>query len=62
MSLSAKKYKVPNVLTPEQVEKILQSNRDIQHSIDLANYLRKNEASSDINYFERFLVQAHKYI
>lgn len=62
MSFSAMKYKVPPALTAEQLEKILQSNRNIQEAIDSVNRLRKSNISGEINYFERFLIQAHKYI
>jgi len=62
MGFTAKKIKIPATISKEQMEKILESHQKIQDCIDLTNYLRKLDTTQDVDYFQRFVVQANKYL
>lgn len=57
-----KMKKEPSVMTPDQLEVLMESHRNFQDYIDLANKMRKTYKGKDINYFEQFFLKATKHI
>lgn len=61
MSLNAKKTE-RSVLTKEQLEVILESHKNLQDFIDLANSMRKSGKGKGMNYFQQFFLKANKFV
>lgn len=61
MFLNAKKVE-KSVLTKEQLEAILESHKNLQDFIDLANNMRKSGKGKGINYFQQFFMKAKKFV
>lgn len=51
-----------SVLTKEQLQAILESHKNLQDVIDLANSMRKSGKGKDVNYFQQFFMKAQKFV
>lgn len=61
MFLSAKKVE-RSVLTKEQLQAILESHKNLQDFIDLANSMRKSGKGKGMNYFQQFFLKAKNFV
>ena len=61
MFLSTKKVE-RSVLTKEQLEAFLESHKNLQDFIDLANSMRKSGKGKGVNYFQQFFMKAKKFV
>lgn len=61
MFLSSKKVK-KSVLTKEQLQAILESHKNLQDFINLANSMRKSGKGKGMNYFQQFFLKANKFV
>lgn len=61
MSLITKKAE-RSALTKKQLEAFLESHKNLQDFIDLANSMRKSENGKGVNYFQQFFMKAKKFV
>lgn len=57
-----KKHSDSSTLTKRQLDAFLQSHKNLQEFINLANSLRKNGKGKDMNFFKQFFMNAQKFI
>lgn len=57
-----KKHSDSSTLTKQQLDAFLQSHKNLQDFINLANSLRKNGKGKDMNFFKQFFMNAQKFI
>lgn len=57
-----KKHSDSSTLTKQQLDAFLQSHKNLQEFINLANSLRKNGKGKDMNFFKQFFMNAQKFI
>lgn len=56
------KHSDSSTLTKQQLDAFLQSHKNLQDFINLANSLRKNGKGKDMNFFKQFFMNAQKFI
>lgn len=49
-------------ISKEQIDAILENQKNLQDVIDLANRIRQSGKAKDMNYFQQFFLKANKFV